>query len=307
MKEKIIKIICGMVLLTCSICGNLHAQEMQEGPDMRPLVSIDVKGIKNKTDQPRANFSALIDRLNHELVQTGIYRVMNEEDFEKTLKDEEKWVVGTDDGGLPTAISTPAFFIRMAITTYGVSTERANDLYNGGARHREIGKVELILTLVDARTAVTVASKNVSGSAIANVTAGFVETKTGNYKEQALQAACKAVCEKIVKALVQLTPFYVLSIEGNQVMTDIPPSVGKIGALYDVFKQGKPIKNKRTGKILRSEKRIGMIQLISLSEDFSTGKIVESSGGSVSDDCILKPAVRVIQKQPPPPPSAAPF
>ncbi len=309
MKEKFIKIICGAVLLTCSVFSTLQAQEMEEGPDMRPLVSIDVKGIKNKTDQPNANFSALIDRLNHELVQTGIYRVMNEEDFEKVLIDAEKYGAAADDGGAQTAVSTPAFFIRMAITTYGNFTDRAKDLYSGGKTLRDVAKVELILTLVDGRTGVPLKSGNISGTAIAKVSAEFGESKIGNYQEQALQAACQDACKKIVKLLVQYTPFYILSIEGDQVMTDIPPSIGQVGALYDVFKLGKVIKNRRTGKILRSEKRIGTIQLISLSEEYSTGKIVEASG-TITEECILKPAVRVApapRRQPPPPSSAVPF
>ena len=75
----------------------LHADD--EGQDTRPIVCIESKKIQNKTDNPRANFSALVDRLNHELTQSGIYRVMDMKDLAAVHVDTEKFAVAADDGG----------------------------------------------------------------------------------------------------------------------------------------------------------------------------------------------------------------
>ena len=281
--------------------------DVTEGKDMRPIVSIDVSNIKNKTDNPHANFQALIDRLNHELVQTGIYQVLNMEDLEKTLVDSEKFAVAADDGGTKTAVSSPAFYIRMTITTYGFSNEKTLDFYNVSERGDYVATVELILNLVNARTATTVASGNISATSVASNTSYQGQRKIGNYSEQALQAACKSACQKIVRELVKHTPFYVLDVEGNQVVTDIPPSVGKVGAYFDVYKPGRKIRNRRTGKVTQKETRITTIRLTSIGEDSSTGEIIYQPTSPVTDKCIVRPVPRQAQAAPQPGNPAAPF
>lgn len=281
--------------------------DVTEGKDMRPIVSIDVANIKNKTDNPHANFQALIDRLNHELVQTGIYQVLNMEDLEKTLVDSEKFAVAADDGGTKTAVSSPAFYIRMTITTYGFSNEKTLDFYNVSERGDYVATVELILNLVNARTATTVASGNISATSLASNTSYQGQRKIGNYSEQALQAACKSACQKIVRELVKHTPFYVLDVEGNQVVTDIPPSVGKVGAYFDVYKPGRKIRNRRTGKVTQKETRITTIRLTSIGEDSSTGEIIYQPTSPVTDKCIVRPVPRQAQAAPQPGNPAAPF
>ena len=281
--------------------------DVAEGKDMRPIVSIDVANIKNKTDNPRANFQALIDRLNHELVQTGIYQVLNMEDFEKTLVDSGKFAVAADDGGTKTAISSPAFYIRMTVTTYGFSNEKTRDFYNVSDRGDYVATVELILNLVNARTATTMASKNISATSVATNTAYQGQQKIGNYSEQALQAACRSACQKIVRELVKYTPFYVLDVEGNQVVTDIPPSVGRVGDYFDVYKPGKKIRNRRTGKVTQKETKITSIRLTSVGEESSNGEIIYQPTSPVTNKCILRPVPRQAQAAPQPGNPAAPF
>ena len=287
--------------------GTVFAQADEEGPDTRPIVSIDAKNIKNKTDNPRANFQALIDRLNHELVQTGIYRVLNMEDMAKTLVDSEKFAAAADDGGVKTAIQSHAFYIRMTVTTYGFSMGASNDYYTRSQTVAETAKVELILLLVDARTGVTVASKNISAASITQVTAQAGQVAVGNYREQALQAACQSACKKIVLELVRYTPFYILDIENNQITTDIPASAAKVGDLFDIFAPGKKIRNRRTGKFIQKETKVGLLRLIAVGEDSSTGVLAAPPSAPITTKCILKKSTVL---PPPPPPvgsPAAPF
>ena len=281
--------------------------------DMRPRVCIEDKKIVNKTDDPKANFSGLIDRLNHELVQCGMYRVMRMADFEATLVDNEKFAVAADDGGKKTNIKTPGFFIRMTVMQYGFSKEKRTDLLYGNKSLNSVATVELILTLVDMNTAETVASRNIKRTAIANVNASVGESKFGNYSEQSLQSVNQYVCQDIIKELVKYTPFYVMDVNGQEIMIDAPPSLAKVGSLFDIFKTGKAIRNRRTGKITRRETKLCTISITSVSEDSCTGRIIQVYAQEpVQVDYIVRPSTAVVVQQPAPaaaavPTAAAPF
>ena len=65
-------------------------EDEQVAEDTRKMVLVDGKNIQNKTDSPKANFKAMVDRINHELVSCGLFRVLNEEDWETALKEVKK-------------------------------------------------------------------------------------------------------------------------------------------------------------------------------------------------------------------------
>ncbi len=300
MNKRVIAFVSGLVLALGVFATNtLCAQELTDGPDMRPIVCIDTKNIENKTNQRRANFSALIDRLDHELTQTSFYRVVDIAALEEVLKKDEMYGVIADNESRGTDISKAALLVRMSVTTYGFSSETVRNAYTLATEKSQVAKVELILKIVDAYTGETKASKNVSESAaMARAVHGRGQD---NDAEETLQDACRKVSKKIVQELVKFTPFYVLSIEDGLVMTDIPPTVCKVGDRYHVFKQGRAIKNRRTGKVLRSEKKIALVQIESVSEDFSMARVVEiyDATESIDEKCILKAAELTPPPQPP--------
>ena len=280
--------------------------------DMRPRVCIDTKKVVNKTDDPRANFQGLIDRLNHELVQCGMYRVIRMADFESTLVDNEKFAVAADDGGQKTNIKTPGYFIRLTVMKYGHSHEKRRDVLYGSETLNQVATVELILTLVDMRTAETITSRNIKRTAIANVNAGIGERKVGNYDEQSMQSATKYVCLDIINELVKYTPFNVMDVNGQEIMIDAPPSIAKVGSLFDIFKAGKAIRNRRTGKVTLRETKICTISITSVGEDSCTGNIVKVyTQEPVKVDYIVRPSTAVVVQQAAPaaaaPSAAAPF
>ena len=265
-----------------------------EGADTRPIVCIDIEKIQNKTDNKKANFSALIDRLNHELVQCGIYRVVNMADVANVLKATDKFAVVSDDGGNQTKIQTPGFYIRLAITRYGVSSERSRNVLYNTAKAKEVSTVELILTLVDMKTATTIASKNIKRTAVTSVSAAAGSRVQGNYQEQSLQEACQYVCQDIVKELVKFTPFYVIDIDGGNIMIDAPASLAPVGSMFDIFKTGKAIRNRRTGKLTHRETKICTIRIASSHEDSSTGNIaVIYAKEPIKVDYIARPAAPI--------------
>jgi hypothetical protein len=218
----------------------------------------------------------MVDRLNHELVQCGLFRVIEMQNLADALKDNEKFAAVADDGGKSTAIKTPGFFIRMNVLRYGISSERQVDRLYNRSELAEVATVELILMVVDMRSAQTLKSVNIKRQAIAKVSASGISRKVGNYREQALQEACQYVCQDIVKELIKLTPFYVMDVEGASIMIDAPNTVAPAGSLFDIFKTGKAIRNRRTGKVTRRETKICTIRITVPGEDGCKGEIVRS-------------------------------
>ena len=294
-----------VLLMICSVSARIAAEE-KDGPDMRPIVCIEKDKILNKTDNRRANFSALIDRLNHELVQCGIYRVIDMQNMADVYKDNEKFNVVADDGGNKTNIKSAGYFIRMNVSQYGISKEKSTGVLYKQAKLTEVAKVELILTVVDMRTAETVKSANIHAAVEASVTAAPGSYKTGNYQEQALQEACKAACQDILKELLRLTPFYVMDVNGNEIMIDAPASVAPVGSMFDIFKTGKAIRNRRTGKVTRRETKLCTIRITAPGEDGSTGQVVQLYVQEpVKVDYIVRP-VNAAPVAPAAPATAAP-
>jgi len=296
----------------------VRADDDEEGEDTRPYVSINKEDVVNKTDNKTANFRALIDRLNNDLVETGLYRVMSMEDAIKAVKKADQMSVVGDDGGGGTKITTPAFFVGMTITTYGVTTARSQNALTNVKTGTEVAKVELILKVVDARSAETIKSKNIDASAFGQLTGA-----AGNLREQVLQSAAKKACEKIVYELIKLTPFGILDVENGVVTLDVPGSLkimGKpvqTGTQFVVSKLGKGKKSKRTGKVTRSETQVAVVSVTSVGEDSCTAKIVNGKIEPIGDDedtqydpYIVKINEGAAGTPPPPPPpedNGAPF
>lgn len=308
MKKSLLWALAFAVSAVLPVCA---ADEEEKGEDTRPYVSINQEDVVNKTDNARAHFDALIDRLNNDLVETGLYRVMSMEDAMKVQKKQAQMSVIADDGGGETKVATPGFFVGMTITTYGITSAASHNALTGAGTGTEIAKIELILKVVDARTGETIKSKNIDGSAMGSASAA------SNLREQVLQAASKKAVEKIVYELVKLTPFGVLDVEDGVVSIDVPGSLkimGKpiqIGTQFVVSKLSKGKKSKRTGKVTKSEKQVAVLSVTSVGEDSCSAKILTGEVTPIGDDedTQYDPYIVKINEgavAPPPPPPTAP-
>ncbi len=275
--------------------------EVEDGPDMRPMIYIDAKAIENKTDNKNANFSGLIDRLNNALTECGVYRVINLSDLVAGAKDDDAFKVLADDGGKESNVETPAMKIYMTVMQYGFAARADQDKLYGNDSATFQAKIELILKVVDMRTKATLKSKNISRSATGKAT-----TKS-NLVEQVLQGANKQVVNDIIDVLVSLTPFGVMDVEGNNVVIDAPGNRLKKGQDLPVFKKGKKIKNKRTGKVTAQENKVATISVVTISEDSVTcilkaGEITpdeEAEEGSEYDKYVIRiPEKNAASQQP---------
>lgn len=242
--------------------------DVKDGPDTRALVHIGAQYIENKTDDPKANFKGMIDRLDFSLSACGVYRVINEKSLGDGMKNDEKFSVAADDGGKKSNVSTPDMLVYLTIMQYGFAKTAGTDMY-GQSSATQQAKIELILKVVDARTKETLGNpQNISRSATGTATA------TANLTEQVLQTANKQVVDDIVDALVKLTPFNVLDVENGEVVVDVPSTKVKPGQQLTVLKKGKKIKNKRTGKVTAKESQVATIGVQTLSEDSVTCKLL---------------------------------
>ena len=281
------------------------------GPDPRPFVSIDAEHIENKTDQPGANFKSLVDRLNNALTETGLWRVMDMKDMADAIKKNDQLALAANDKKLDD-FETPGWMIKMSVTMYGVASAMSQNALMGNVTSHEQGKVELILRVIDQKGE-TLKSKNISAQSYGNA------STAANLKEQVLQDANKKACNLIVAALIEMTPFYISDIEDGVVNLDIGKPTVQVGQVMRVMRQGKSKKSKRTGKILRTEKEVARIQVISATDEMSQAKVLggEIKPGDDEDDPYKKYVVRFadpdqnrMNTPPPPPPTAtdaAPF
>lgn len=248
--------------------------DVEAGPDMRPYVYIDAKAIENKTDNSGANFKGLIDRLDNGLTECGIYRVINSKSISEGTKDDDAFSVVADDGGKESKIETPAMKIYMTVMQYGFASSSGTDMYGKSSSTRQ-AKIELILKVVDMRTKETLKSKNISRSATG------VATAQANLAEQVLQEANKKVVNDIISELVKLTPFNVLDVEEGEVVVDAPASSVKPGMQLVVYKKGKALRNRRTGKVTAKQKKVAVIGVVTIGEDSVTCKLLE---GKITPD-----------------------
>ena len=165
--------------------------------------------------------------------------------------------------------------IYMTIMQYGYAKNADQDLY-GNVKATYQAKIELILKVVDMRSKETLKSKNISRSATGTA------TTSANLEEQVLQEANKKVVNDIIDVLVSLTPFGVMEVEGKEVLIDAPSSRLVQGQELPVFKKGKKVKNKRTGKVTARETQVATICVVALSEDSVTCTL--TNGEITSDD-----------------------
>lgn len=309
-----VKILATSLLCATAAFAGDDDEDVKDGPDTRPVVFVDAKAIENKTDNPKANFNGLIDRLDNGLTECGIYRVLNSKSVSVGTADDDVFKVVGDDGGKESKIETPALKIYMTIMQYGFAKAAGTDMY-GKSSATQQAKIELILKVVDMRTKETLKSKNIARSATGTTS---VEA---NLTEQVLQEANKQVVNDIIAELVKITPFNVLDVEKGEVVVDVPSNRVKPGQQLTVYKKGKKIKNKRTGKVTAKESQVATIGVVTLSEDSVTCKLLngeikpdeDAEEGSEYDKFIVRipdaPAVPVAPVAAPPSANsaAAPF
>jgi len=276
------------LLLAAAAGMPLRAAPAQQG-DMRPVIEIDEKEFVNKTENPRANFKALSDRVAHEFVQTGLYRVMNAKNVGKVLEKNETYSVVSDEAPKKTAIKAPVFGVTFVVVRYGFSRASSTNMATLSRTSQELATVEVILSVVDMATGETVISKNLPPmSARVLTTSGPGRRQGGgNFREQALQEACRQVASATVREVVSRTPFSVIDVENGEIETDIPRSVAKPGYVFTVYRLGKPRLIRRTGKMVRKKTAIGKIVLTSCDEDTSKGRPMGAFSSPVTTDCIV--------------------
>ena len=255
--------------------------------NMRPLVWIDRDNIENNTDRKDADFSAITDLMNQELVETGFYRVINKDDLVGTLKMRDFRLIRDDDirdnGGGETKIAAPSFSIGMTINSYGITSVVGQNALTGAASVTEVGKIDMVLKVMDARTGKTIKAVNVSDSAM-----GQMADAASDLRQQVLQTATKKACEKIVYELIKLTPFGILDVKNDAVSLNVPGTLkimGKPlrpGTQFAVSKLGKKVMH--TGKVLRSETLVAVVEVTAVGKDSCSARILSGAIPPIGDD-----------------------
>lgn len=256
-------LLLSVLALACAFITYGQETDDEVGPDTRPMVFLGEGTIENKSDNKHANFDGLIDRLNNGLTECGVYRVLNAFDLSAGAADDDIFKVISDDGGKESKVETPAMKVYMTVMQYGFAQNASQDMY-GNVQATFQAKIELILKVVDMRTKETLKSKNIARSAIGTA------TTQSNLVEQVLQEANKKVVNDIIEVLISITPFGVMDVEGKEVLIDAPGNRLSQGQELPVFKKGKKVRNKRTGKLTARESQVATICVVTISEDSVT-------------------------------------
>ena len=266
------------------------AAEQEEVQDVRPILCIDTTKLVNKTDSKRANFSGLVDRLTHEFTNNGVYRVVTMENFAAALKDQEIWTAGADKDPGSTKIAPPAYQIRLTVVKYGISSSIGRNMYGSRIRN-EFADVEFIMTIIDSKSALTLSSVNISSRKVANATSNVGTRRVSNDREQVLQAACQDACKKAVMAMMKYAMFYVIDVNGKEITIDTPPNVAPVGSCFDIFKTGRKIRNRRTGRVRFQEIKVATIRITAQNEEDCTGVVIQHhTKDPIKTDYIVRPS-----------------
>ena len=107
-----------------------------------------------------------------------------------------------------------------------------------------------------------------------------------------------------------MTPFNVIDVENSEVVIDAPASSVKPGMQLVVYKKGKAIRNRRTGKVTSKQTKVAVIGVVTIGEDSVTCKLLEGKITPDEDaddgDEYLKYIVRIPEVPVAPLPSATP-
>lgn len=250
---------------------------LTEGKDTRKVILIMNDSIVDKTEHANtkraSNFSSFVERLSHEFVTTGMYRIILESSIAQTLGNNGKLGVvrneddETDGRGIP----RHDYNIALTIVQYGFAGRIDINKF-GNKTQRNEAIVEVILQVSDGRTGEIMKSYHYKDSAQLSSTGG------GNLQEQALQTANAKVARKVVRDFLTFTPIYILGYEGGTYTLDASPQAYPLNTMLTVRTKGKRVKSRRTGKITHTRgKDVAILQVTSKAEDVIGATLVSGA------------------------------
>ena len=251
---------------------------LTEGKDTRKVILIMNNSIVDKTEHANtkraSNFSSFVERLSHEFVTTGMYRIILESSIAQNLENNGKLGVvrneddETDGRGVP----RHDYNIALTIVQYGFAGRIDINKF-GNKTQRNEAIVEVILQVSDGRrTSEIKNSYHYKDSALLSSTGG------GNLQEQALQTANDKVARKVVRDFLTFTPIYILGYEGGTYTLDASPQAYPLNTMLTVRTKGKRVRSRRTGKIVPTRgKDVAILRVTSKAEEVIGATLVSGA------------------------------
>ncbi|MBF0118197.1 MAG: hypothetical protein HQK79_05125 [Desulfobacterales bacterium] len=248
------------------------------------------------------------DMLSTELVKTGKFSVMERQQLEALLKEQNLGSSGAVDPATAAKIGKligVAYIITGAVTEYGQSEVGGG---GGGVNVKKKGYHATVdIRMVNVTTGEIVFADSAShsqGSLSINV---FGYGGGENYDEkkatEVMREAIKKLAAKITSAPMQTqassgsagstsassSEILIADIEGSSVTLNNGKNAGlKSGQQIGVFRQGKVIKDPKTGAVIKVKyDKIGVIQLTKVDDSYAEAKVISGSGFTVGDQCRL--------------------
>lgn len=265
---KLAAILCCTVFSLCVFAeeDDDAEEEIAESVDIRPVLCVDEEYIENKSDNKRANFSALVDRLIHEIVSIDIYQVTDAKSAVEIFNRKDKEWVLFDTPPEPGKPLHRGAFIKLQVGTYGVFSEF--DRFTN--TEKKVAKIELIMRIED-RNGKVLESINLPAS---HASSAVSRNSRSNIDEQLLQAATADAVKRAARALIEFEKFAVLDVdaESGLVMIEAPATVVKVGDILKVRKAGKAIKTRKD--MTRNFPKIGFAQVVEVDKSYSNVRMI---------------------------------
>lgn len=214
-----------------------------------------------------------VDILSKKLLQTGRFLLLERADLGKINAE----LSIADRGALKNAAD---YLIVGSVTEFGRRTEGEVGVFSRTKKQTAFAKVTI--RLVDVKTGQIIYAEDGSGEAFSTVGEVMGVGSRADYdstlNDRALDTAIGNLASNVIENLLK-NPWrsYVLSYEDGSYVISGGPSQGiKVGDLFDVFSQGKTIKNPQTGMdITLPGKKVAQI------------KITAFAGGSAENELSL--------------------
>ncbi len=277
---------------------------------VRMIVAIDK--FDSKADVTANQFETLRTRIQHRVIGTRKFEVMEREQLKNALSEQNlanRGVTNGDDVNAPEAGKMKA----AGYVLYGNILFFGRDEAKGASAEvtstKMTAKVEIQLKITNAESGKVLASKVVTGIGTTAKIATEGTSQTGNWSEQIERAAVDNAAAMVVDALRDLCyPAKVVAVSKKSVTINMTAEEVQEDDIFDVLEPGEEKADPDTGAIIRIDgDEVGRIRITRPGpmtskavpeddldlDDVEEGYIVRR----VSPDTLLKEAKKKKQKQ----------
>ncbi len=254
-------------------------EQLTKGQDTRRTIAVlEFEGAEkfSKLEDLGLTGRSLADMAITYLTNTGKFNVVERSRLDKIMKEQELQL----SDQVASQVAEVGRLVGADAVVFGIVTGASDEVIPKVSFKILQFKITVDMRCVDASTGKVIYAEQ----ALGQVDKKIIEDSRGNVvsgninSQDEYTVALKQAIGDSVKKIAAKFPLlgYVVSVEGDQVITDVGSTKGvQAGAKFIVFRKGQPIIHPATGKTIGWSKQIiAAIRIESSEEMMSTGKIL---------------------------------